>query len=221
MSHPFLIPAWFFNYVILFDLAFAIITFIVGLFAFKIYKLSNQKQSKLFGIAFIFISIHYFIQSFLNYSIISKLNENICNFMKLESVNYFNTLGTYSHMILLMIGLITLVYMTLKIKSPEVYSLFLIISFIPILFASNKLFLFYALSSLFLIYISIHYLKNYINNKQPKTLLVLIAFLFLLFGSIHFIFSVDHSTYYIIGHFLELIAYILILINLILVLKNG
>jgi hypothetical protein len=41
-----------------------------------------------------------------------------------------------------------------------------------------------------------------------------------LFGTIHFIFSVNQALYYFIGHAMELIAYIFILINLILVVKK-
>lgn len=220
MVDNFLIPEWFFQYGMFFEFAFAIITLVVGLFAFKIYKLSNQKQSKLFGVAFIFISIHYFIQSFLNFLIVYKLNENICNLMKIQSVNTLNILGIYSHMFFFVVGLIILVYMTLKIKSIETFSLLLILPLISVIFSSNKLYIFYAIASVLLIYISIYYLKNYLKNKQPKTLLVLIAFLFLLFGNIHFIFSVDHAIYYSIGHILELIAYSLILLNMFLILKK-
>ena len=215
-----LVPEWFFGYDILFEFAFAVITLIVGIYAFKIYKLSDQKQSKFFGIAFILISISYFIQSFLNLAIISKLNEGICKALRISSVNLFNSIGTYVHMIFFILGLITLTYMTLKIRSPKTYSLLSVVILLSLLFSSNKLYLFYLLSSVLLAYIWIHYLINYLKNKKPKTLLIFGAFVFLLFGSIHFIFSVNHGLYYVIGHFLELIAYLLILINLLLVVKK-
>lgn len=221
MAHPFIIPAWFFNYSITFTLAFAIITFALGLFAFRIYKLSEQKSIKLFGISFIFISLHYFIQSFLNFSILSTLNQNICNIMKIQSVNALNIMGAYSHMFFFIIGLATLVYMTLKIKSSTTYALLLALPLVSIIITTNKLYLFYAIASIFLIFISLHYLRNYLKNKQVKTFFILIAFIFLLFGNLHFLFSVNHRLYYVLGHFLELVAYILILLNFILVLKND
>jgi hypothetical protein len=221
MTNPFIIPSWFFNYGIIFTLAFAIITLAVGLFAFKIYKLSEQKSAKLFGISFIFISLHYFIQSFLNFSIVSTLNQNICNVMKIENINTLSVLGAYSHMFLFVIGLATLTYMTLKVKNKTVFALILALPLVSIIFSLNKLYLFYAMASIFLIFISIHYLKNYLKNRQVKTLFILIAFIFLLFGNLHFLVSVNHGVYYVIGHFLELVAYILILLNFILVLKND
>lgn len=220
MVHLPFVPEWFFGYDVLLELAFAVITLIVSFYAFKIYKLSGQRQSKLFGTAFLFISVSYFVQSFLNFLIISKLNENICATFKINSIHFFNTLGVYTHIILFGIGLVTLTYMTLRIKNVKTYSLLLIITILSLLLSSNTLYLFYLLSSVLLIYIFVHYLTNYLNNKQSKTLLVLIAFAMLLFGHIHFIFSLNHGLYYVIGHFLELVAYLLILINLILVVKK-
>jgi len=221
MVHLNLIPSWFLGYNIFFEFLFAIITLVVGIYAFKLYSISEQKQSKLFGIAFLFISTHYFIQSFLNASILFKLGENICTIMKIQGIELLNIYGIYSHMFFFMLGLITLTYMTLKIQDKKIYSLLLIIPFLSILFSTNKIYLFYLFSSIYLIYISAYYFKNYLENKKIKTLLVLVAFLFLLFGNIHFIFSINHGAYYIIGHFLEFVAYSLILINLLLILKNG
>ena len=221
MANIFVIPSWFLNYGMLFELAFAIITLVVGLFAFRIYKLSEQKSAKLFGISFIFISLHYFLQSFLNFSTLSKINQNICDIMKISDINSLNIMGAYSHMFFFLIGLTTLVYMTLKIENKTAYALLLTLPLAAIVFATNKLYLFYAMASILLIFISIHYLKNYLKNKQVKTLFILIAFIFLLFGNLHFLVSVNHGIYYVIGHFLELIAYILILLNFILVLKND
>jgi len=220
MTSVFMTPNWFFNYGIIFELVFAIIALIVGLFAFKIHKLTSQKSAKLFGISFIFISLHYFIQSFLNFSIISTLNQDICNIMKIQSINSLNIIGAYSHMLFFIIGLSTLTYMTLKTKNKMTFVIIVVLPLISILFSENKLYLFYAMSSVFLIFITMFYAKNYFKNRQFKTLIVLIAFMFLLFGNLHFLFSVNHALYYVIGHFLELIAYLLILLNFILILRK-
>lgn len=220
MANIYLVPKWFFGYDVILELAFAVITLIVGIYAFKIYKLSGQGQSKLFGIAFLFISVSYFIQSFLNFAIISKIDENICAALKINSVNVLNSIGLYAYALFFITGLLTLAYMTLGVKSAKIYSLSIIIIILSLLFTPNELYLFYFLSSVLLAYIFAHYFVNYLNNKKLNTLLVLIAFAFLLFGNIHFIFSVNHSMYYVIGHFLELIAYILILVNLVLVVKK-
>ncbi len=220
MANIYLVPNWFLGYDILLELAFAIVSLIVGIYAFKIYKLSEQQESKLFSIAFFSISVSYFIQSFLNFAIISELNENISILLRINNINTMNNLGIFAHMIFFMAGLITLVYMTLRIRSVKAYSLLFIIIMLSLIFSLNKLYIFYLLSSVLLLYILIHYFKNYFESRKPRMLLVLVAFAFLLFGTIHFIFSLNHGLYYVIGHFLELIAYLLILTNLILVIRK-
>ena len=162
----------------------------------------------------------YIIKSFVNFSIISKLNQDICNVVKIISVNSLNNIGMLSHIFLFSLGLITLTYMTLNYKSKKTYSLLLLLILLAFLFTTTPLPLFHILSSVLLIYVTIHFFKNYLGTRRLRNLLMLIAFAFLLFGHIHFIFSISHGYYYVIGHFLELIAYILIITNLLLVIRR-
>jgi hypothetical protein len=97
----------------------------------------------------------------------------------------------------------------------------LTITIISVAFSNNKVFMFYVMASVLLLFTVIHYFINYINNKKMSTLLVLVAMIFLLFGTLHFMFAVQHEIYYVLGHLLEFIAYSLILINLIVILKHG
>jgi hypothetical protein len=221
MVHLYLVPAWFLGYDIVLQVIFALITLAVGIFALRISKISSQRSVKLFGISFLLISIAYFIKAFLNFMIMSRLNENISLALKVISVNVLNLIALNIHVVLFSIGLITLAYMTFRVKSAKIYTLSLILVLVAIFFAADTLTVYYIISSILLIYIFLHYLINYLNKKKINTLLVMIAFALLLFGNIHFIFSLENSTiYYVIGHFLELSAYTLILINLILVRKN-
>lgn len=221
MANIFLVPQWFYGYDVIFELAFAIISLIVSFMSFKIYKLTEENSTKLFGISFLFISISYFIQSFFNFAIISELNKNVVNIFNISDVNLFNNLGVYSNIIFFTVGLITLAYMTFKIKSPKTYSFLVIISMLFLLIGYNNLYLFYVLASVLLIYIAIYYFSNYMKQRNYHSLLSFIAFDFLLFGQFHFIFAINHQIYYVLGHFLELIAYILITINLITIIKHG
>jgi len=213
-------PEWFIGYDIGLELAFAVVALIVSWHAFKVYKITGQSPTKIFGISFLFISISYFLQSFLNYSIVSNLNQSICLALQLNNLIFLNTIEFYVHMVLFLLGLITLTYMTLKIKSKKTYVLLVIAIFTSTFLSSSQHYSFYFISSTLLIYIAMHYLINYLRHRQAKTLLVLFAFILLLFGSIHYFFAVNHSLFYAISHILELIAYILILINLILVTRK-
>ena len=220
MVNIFLTPRWIFGYDILLELAFALVTLFVRIYAFKVYRLTMQKQLKLFGIAFMFISISYFIQSYTNFAIISEIGENAGKILDTIEIGTLNSIGLYAHMLFFITGLVTLAYMSMRIDSIKTYTLLIILTIASLLFNPYLLYMFYILSSVLLVYIVAYYLFNYLKKRQHNTLLVLIAFVFLLFGSIHFSFSVNHSLYYAIAHILGLVAYMLILINLIRVIRK-
>lgn len=210
-----------FGYDVFFDFLFAIITLFVSFNSFKIYNLSKNKQIKLFGFGFLFLSLAYLIEFLIHFFVISVISENFCDVSQLNNLNYFSLIGSYINILFFMIGLIILVHMTLKKNSVKSISLFSFLTLFILLFGVNVFFVFYVVASLILLYISIYYYKNYLKHKMKKTLLVLIAFVFLFLSHIHFILSVNHALFYSIGHFFELIAYLLILLNLIIVLKND
>lgn len=213
-------PDWFIGYDVFLELAFAVITLIVSLYAFKVYRIAEHKRTELFGIAFLLISISYFLQSFLNMAILSNFNNNICSALNINNLISLNYVEFHIHIVFFLLGLLTLAYMTLKISSKKAYILMATMLFLTVFLSPDHLIAFYFLSTVLLLFISIQYLLNYINNREHKTLLVLLGFLFLLFGSIHFLLSVNHAIFYVISHILELVAYTLILINLILVVKK-
>lgn len=220
MPSMYISPAWFYGYDIAFELIFAVISLVIALFAFRISKASGQRSAKLLGLSFLFISLAYVVQSIFNFLILSKLNENICRVAKISSVVLFNSIAIYTHIILWLAGLAILLYMALKPSKVWVFLGLIAIAVVSFLFGNNAILEYYIISSVYLAVISLHFIENFLSNKQTKTLLVALAFVFLLFGSIHFLFSVNHEIFYMIGHFLELFAYILILVNFYLVLKK-
>lgn len=220
MSFAHLSPQWFYGYDVVLELLFSIITLIVAVFAFKIYKKTSQEQVRLFGVSFLLISLSYLFQSIFNFLTIAKLTQAICTAVKISSVNTFNTFGIITHIFLMTTGLTILVYTTFKAKNLKLLSFLIITSLVSIILSRNMLYTFFLLSTIYLVFIEWHFIKNYLNNKKTKTLLVALAFLFLLFGNFHFLISVNHQVYYAVGHILELFAYLFILANLYMVLKK-
>lgn len=207
-----IIPPWFIGYNIILEFLFALISFAVSHYAFKVYRISDQRSARLFGIAFLCIGIAYAVQSFLNLGVVEYAGGN-------TFAAY--AIGIYIHMALWIVALTTLAYVACKLNNRHFYVLLLSSLLLSIFFSANGGFLFYLISSLLLVFICVFYFQNYMKSRQLNTMLVLMAFLFLLFGKIHFLFALDHGTYYVIGHILELVAYSLILANLVLVLQHG
>jgi hypothetical protein len=214
------IPDWFLNYGIIFQFAFAIITLLVSIYSFRVYRLSGQKKSRTFGLAFLFISISYFIQSFINLAIISELNENVLNLIEFRNLITLDNIAIFFHMIFFVFGLVTLIYMILGGKNRLLYVISLIVSALFIFASANNLSFFYIFSSLLLIFILSDYVSNYIKNRNGKTFLIMLAFVFLLVGHLNFIFLATNQLVYVVVNFLEFAAYILILINLLRVIKK-
>lgn len=214
-----MMPQWFAGYNSILEMVFFAVTLLVGAYALKIYRLSDQRQHKLFGLSFLMISASYFIQSVLNFLSRYSMSGG-CNMQTMSSMHALNIAGMYAHMLVFIIGLVTLAYMTLKINDVKSYFLFVAIAIGALIFTSNKLYFFYVISSILLIYISFYYLRNYLQSKKSNALIVFIGFLFLLFAKIHFIFSINHGAFYVAGHLLEFVAYALILINFVSVTKR-
>ena len=203
-------PVWFFGYDVALEFLFFVVSLFVAIFSIRVYRRTYQKPVRLFAVSFIFISISYLIQSVFNFIMLSEERSLI-------SVAILDTIAMYSHMLFMTIGLSILAYMTFKVDNKRLIALISIISLVAIFLSANPFYSFFLISSLYFGIVLIHFALNYIRTPRKESLLVVIAFVFLMFGSIHFIFSVNHSLFYAIGHILELVAYVMILINLLMV----
>lgn len=219
MAYLYSVPYWFIGFSITMEIVFALIAMSVAYFSLKIYALSGQREPKLFGMAFGAISISYLIWGALNFFVLRELNEEF-KILTLEKLTLIGSFGIYAHMLLFTVGLITLSFMTFRIKGRRIYTLLVTLSFLVILFSQDKFYAFQILSSILLLLISFHYISEYNENKNPITLLILIAFIFLLISSTALVFTNQSHVYYIVGHIFELVAYVIILVGLVLTIKK-
>ena len=213
-------PAWFYGYDAAFQLLFAVITLIIAAFSFKVYKASEQRPARLLGFAFLFISLAFLVQALLSALLVSGAQERACDLIGLTLVGLCESVGILLHIALMLTGLALLVLLAVKPAGKRTLLLLLGVTLIALAVSGDALLTYYLLSSFFLAFISWHFIENYLSNKQTKTLLVALAFLFLFFGSFHFLLAVNHEIFYVLGHFLELAAYLLILANLYVVRKS-
>lgn len=219
MSTTFMSPDWFFGYDVIFQLFFFIISLVISLYALKVHRATGQKLSKYFGYGFLLIALSYLVQSISNYLVLSKLNAQLCTMVNLASVSTVDAIGTYAYMLLMLSGFVMLLFVSLKTDKLRTLFILLFVSIAAVMLSNNQLYTFYLLSSIYLAFIAWNFVKNYLKNKQAITLTVALAFIFLWFGTFHFLISVDHALFYVIGHILDFCAYIMILINWYLVRK--
>lgn len=209
----YLSPPWFSGFAVLCELLLGIITLLLSIFAFKTHRIISESKVKLFGIAFLFISLSYFTQFLLNFLIFNS-KENLA-----ALVLAFNV-GVYLYMLLRISGLVVLFFTKLRINATEVLLVLVATSLLSVFLSRNPLQAFYLMSSVYLAFISWHFIKNCLVKKQLKIFVVAAAFVFLILGNLNFLFSITHPFWFVPAHALELLAYLLILVNFYLVLKK-
>ncbi len=212
-------PTWFLGYDIVLELIFAIITLTVAAYAFKIYRLSEQRELKLFGLSFLLISFSYSFWALLNGFAISELTE-ATSILDLAHATIYSVIGVYFHILFYLGGMITLTYMSLKVKSTKVLVLIISLILLFMLNVEEKYLLLYLVSAVLLIFVTYGYIEDARAHQNKKTWPLILAFILLFLGRFDFIFSSRDYRFYVIGHFLELAAYLIILTGLILVIKH-
>jgi len=213
------VPQWFFSLSLVLNIVFALTTLFVSYYAFKVYKLSEQRGTKLFGISFLIIAAAYLVRIILNSLIAGAFDDNTLS-LTWNNVYTLSALATYSYMFLFVVSLTTLAYTTFKVKSSRTYTLLLLLVLTALYFTCVKATTFYILTTLLLLYISSHYFNEYLKDKNKRMLLMMGSFLLLLLSAILFMYA-STPFYFVFANIIELAAYLGILTNLIAVLKHG
>lgn len=215
MTVIYLVPEWFFGFDIALKLVFAAVAFFVALYAYRINYIIKSREIRLWMVSFLLISVSYLVKAYINLFMLSEVKAGL-RALTIEGLNTVGLIGTYAHIILFTAGLITLAYITFKVKSVRIYSLMLALSIAVLVLSPNKAMVFNLLSSLLVLYVCVHYALEYWKTKNRKTLLILIAFIALFWSGIGFAFAPNYYFNYVIGHFLEMVSYLLIAVSLLL-----
>ncbi len=218
MAFFYLTPDWFFGFDIFLELIFGIIAAFIAYYSFKVYKLCDQKECWLLGLAFSAISLSYFIWPLLNlFSIAGIASRGPLDLAKLP---FFVVLSLYAHILFFILGLVTLVYVTFNVKNQRVYTLLASLSVIVVIFSSQPALAFNFVSALLLFYIAIFYGRRFFKNRNERHFLIFFAFVILFLARASLAFSLAHQFPYVINHAGELVAYVLIMVSLIKGLKK-
>ncbi|HRZ85212.1 MAG TPA: hypothetical protein P5277_00345 [Candidatus Paceibacterota bacterium] len=220
MTHLYLVPHWFFIYSIIFEAIFAIASGLISYFSFKVYNLSKQKESKWFGAGFFLISVSYVIWLIINLCLLRD-NTQAVGSINLEQIVFWWTFAIYSHLILFVTGVITLICSHFKKNKLKLFALLEVISLVSIYLSCNKGLSFYVISSIFLAYLAIIYFLQYLKKRKFNSFLSMIAFILLFISHVQFILASNNYLYYVFGHIVEFMGYLLLISQLIIILKHG
>jgi hypothetical protein len=208
------LPEWFSGYDGIAQLIFSVVTLIVSMYAFKVFRLTQKKESRDLGLGFLFISISYSVWALLNLGVMARLSGFLCSILNLCISNVLHELWIYIYMILFIIGILVLLHISLKNASYKVSILLALFFFLVMFFSTKTLFFFYLLTSVVLIFLLVHYFQHFQRKNQTRPLMMALAFLFLVIGNILFVFGLSSGTAYMIGLLFEFTSYMTILFSL-------
>jgi len=202
------------------ELVFAIITLLIGIFAFRIYRLTKSDNYRAFMFSFFFIATAYLFKSLINFLIYFEQAKPIAIASKLANISTFFAYGVIVHIVLMLIALLLLVNLVMKIKNRGVFVLLFILTFFPLVLTWMHYSIFYSLASVFLFILTVSFFKNYIKNKNKNAFYVGIAFLLIFIAHIFYILISVRTLFFVIGHVFEFLGYLVLLITYIRVLKK-
>jgi len=220
MAYLHYIPEWFFGFNIAFEMIFMLSAALVALYSYKIYKISCEREIRLFGISFGFLSASYFMSSIISLFFISTMEKDFFVISISRILNVSNVIVALS-ICSMVIGYITLLYTTLKIKRKRIYGLLILMAFTAINFSFNKVFMIYFITSLSLLFINYHYYMEFMKRKNTNVFLVFWGMFFLFVSNVIFLVQTAQISTYVISHITELIGYGFVTASLIRTIQNG
>lgn len=214
MAIYYIVPKWFFGVDIALEMLFLIATLAVGIASYKIYRISREKSMHSFSISFFFIAASYLAWMIINIIALSSF-QKFPHIFTLQEIFLIGAIGLYAHILLFSVGLITLTYATLPKKDSRVYYLLLGLGLSAIVASTNKIITFRVISVFLLSSIVYHFFMQWREHRSKNLFYSFAAFTILLASNLEFAFSTNYYLAYVVGHILELAAYIIILRNLI------
>ena len=226
MFQLFSTPGWFNGWDIVFDGLTLIIALIIAGYSLRIYRFSKENKYAYFSLAFVLIAIA---------SLFKMVTQGLVYFVPLRdtaaailvpivggrpsNVNYsdlFFRAGFLMNMLTMLGAWLLLFFISQKKegrlrKYYEVSQIGLYVYFVGLIsFVANfKYTVFYLTSAVILGLTVLNYYKNYLNaNRNVNTFKVMLAFMFMLFANIFFVFVFISENFYFVGEVLLLLGFL-------------
>lgn len=203
-------PEWFFGIDSLFEGFAALTLLLVTLFSLKAYRFTKDKRYRTFAIAFGFMTLGLIIRAVTDLLVHQKVGHS-------ATIFYY---GYVAYIFAWLTALVILFALTLKSKQRTPFIALLLISLVLVLLSSSYFLSFHVISLILLIFIAVHFVRNYYQKRSLSALLVCTAFVLIAVAQVQFIVDMVWHKWYILGHLSHVVAFGLLLVALVKVLKN-
>jgi len=220
-------PDWFLGKDVMIDFFSFVILLVFFLLCWKYYKLSKKKSLFYLGIGFLLIAVAQIsailtkLVLYYDTSFTQQIGQMIVTYNFVKSVDIFYQVGFFFNRLLTLLGFYIIYKLSLKKKLSGDSYLVLYFLFLTSLFSTNIYYYVFHLTALILIFLI---LKNYCKickkTKHINTKILIAAFGLLALSQIIFLLS-ELPMLFVIGNFIELVSYLILLILIIRILKYS
>jgi hypothetical protein len=205
----------FFFYNDIFNALSILVSFAISWLAFRVYRLTKQRKTVMFSLAFLLIGISYcFLFSPFILHLMSEAPPGP------PPLPFSLPMPFFILSVLYLVGVALLLSTTLKTWQVSIPLTLFLLSAVGLFMAPNPLIGLHVFSTVLFAFITLHYLINYLKHKDVSRLTVFIGFLCLLVGNAVLIFTRRDTLFFTLGRIVELGGYIAFLIDLLLVLRR-
>ncbi len=220
-------PRWFYGIDIIFEAFSLIIVFLIARYGYKLYRVSNNKKHKYFSIFFFLIGVAFLFKILSNFDIyyVHKSTVQIANTIFYFTTSHISeilfTIGFSVFKFLTLLSFFGLLYLTWK-KNNEIFWLGLYFLIIVTIFSHSAYYIFHITMVVMLFFLFTRYYKNYKNSPAPSksSLLIALSFFIVFLSQVAFTTIPFTIIMYVVGEILQLMGYMLLLYDYILVTKN-
>jgi hypothetical protein len=216
-------PSWFYGLDSSFEFIAMFITLFIALFTLRIYLLMRQRKYLYFTLSFVMISVSYFIRGatdWLAYThFLGKIPNVTAAASKIAAIPTLHSFGFLFHIFLMLAGFMILVAVFMGITDFLTVSLMFTFAIILTALAQSKFMAFHLTLIVMLLFIIFHLIRNYQRTRTLNAFLVLYSMTALLAAQVFFMLITIGPFYYVVGHALQLVGFLLLLLTMILVLR--
>ncbi len=218
------IPAWFHGWDILIDSVSVLAAFLVSLFSHRAYKFTEQKKYFVFFLAFFLIGLSFAIKIGTNvwlYNEIFVENAGRVTASELGDLLDIKVIGSFLYKLSMLLGLLAIFCLVNKIQERSLMALYVYLIVMLTFFSSFVSYVYPLTAALMLFLICQVYQCNAKRKKTNSANLVFFSFVLLFASQLFFIFHALKVEMYVIGESVQLLGFIGIITQYVLVWWHG
>jgi hypothetical protein len=219
-------PKWFYGRDIFIDIISTLVLILIIFFTTKAYFLTKKKNYFFFSASFFLIFLSLLGKILMNFTIYNEIVDTrhygfaTLTYEKIISSDNLYFAGFLCYRVFTLFGLYLLYSIYHKQSLGNTIFVFLLI-ILSMYYSHSSSFIFYFLTFILLVLISIQYFKKYKENRHSNTKLLIYSFSIIAISQLISIFIKTNLLFYVIAEVIQLIGYIILLFTFFRVLKYG